>query len=152
MSSGNFKIKCGDDAIHSEGNVTIQNGIFTIAYCYEGIEDLMITVDDGTFDITSVDDGINSAGGTDSSDFGGRRPGREQLSSSFNRSITINGESSKLTCNGNRNTALDCDGIYTHNDGDITTNDGSKDNPGQMGGSGGPSGQNRMGHRRTNSN
>lgn len=156
ISGGEFELKTGDDAIHSDTAVTIQSGDFTIAYCYEGIEGLSVTIDDGTFDITSVDDGINAGGGTDSSGFGGGRPGQEQFESSSdsyitinggnfvivstgdsidsNGSLTINGGTLDLTCNGNGNTALDCDGSYTNNGGDVTTNDGSESNPGQMGG------------------
>ena len=51
-----------------------------------------------------------------------------------NGSLTINGGTLDLTCNGNGDTALDCDGTYTNNGGDVTTNDGSEENPGQMGG------------------
>ena len=163
---GEFELKTGDDAIHSDAAVTIQNGDFTIAYCYEGIEGLSVTIDDGTFDITSVDDGINAGGGTDSSGFGGGRPGQEQFASSSgsfitinegnfvivstgdcvdsNGALTINGGILDLTCNGSGNTALDCDGTYTNNGGNVTTNDGSENNPGQMGGQGGM-GQNRGG-------
>lgn len=161
IEGGEFQLKSGDDAIHSDDAVAIQNGSFTIAYCYEGIEGLSVTIDDGTFDITSVDDGINSAGGADSSGFGGGRPVQDQFSDSSDSVITINGGtlvvvstgdcidsnsdltinagSLDLTCNGNGNTALDCDGTYANNGGDVTTNDGSENNPGQMGGGmGGP--------------
>ncbi|MGI5894319.1 MAG: carbohydrate-binding domain-containing protein [Candidatus Merdivicinus sp.] len=156
ITDGDFELRSGDDAIHSDDAVTIQNGTFTIAYCYEGIEGLSITVDDGTFEITSVDDGLNAAGGADSSGFGGGRPGQDQFSASSDSFITINGGTFvvvstgdcidsngdltinagtlELTCNGSGNTALDCDGTYTNNGGDVTTNDGSENNPGQMGG------------------
>lgn len=172
ISGGGFELKSGDDAVHSDAAVSIRNGDFTIDYCYEGIEGLSVTIDDGSFDITAVDDGINAAGGTDSSGFGGGRPGQEQFSGSSDSFITINGGefvivsdgdcidsngaltieggTLDLTCNGNGNTALDCDGTYTNNGGDVTTNDGSESNPGQMGGGtgggmgggqGGPGGQ-----------
>lgn len=156
ITSGKFELKSGDDGIHSDAAVTIQHGDFTIAYCYEGIEGLSVTIDDGTFDITSVDDGINAGGGTDSSGFGGARPGQEQFGSSSdsfitinggnfvivskgdcidsNGALTINGGTLDLTCNGSGNTAVDCDSTYTNNGGDVTTNDGSENNPGQMGG------------------
>ena len=51
-----------------------------------------------------------------------------------NGTLTINGGTLDLTCNGSGNTALDCDGTYTNNGGDVMTNDGSESNPGQMGG------------------
>ena len=166
ITGGEFELKTGDDAIHSDAAVTIQNGDFTIAYCYEGIEGLSVTIDDGTFDITSVDDGINAGGGTDSTGFGGGRPGQEQFASSSdsfitisggnfvivstgdcidsNGALTINGGTLDLTCNGSGNTALDCEGTYTNN-GDVTTNDGSENNPGQMGGGMGGQGGMRPG-------
>ena len=155
VTGGTFELQSGDDAMHSDGAVTIQDGDFTISYCYEGIEGLSVTIDDGTFDIDSVDDGINAAGGADSSGFGGGRPGQDQFSASSdsfitinggefvivssgdcldsNGALTINGGTLDLTCNGNGNTALDCEGTYTNNGGEVTTNDGSEENPGQMG-------------------
>lgn len=156
ISHGVFELKSGDDTIHADAAVHLQNGDFTVAYCYEGIEGLSVTIDDGTFDIASVDDGINAGGGIDSSGFGGGRPNHESFSASSDNFITINGGNLvivstgdcidsngaltvnsgtlNLTCNGRGNTALDCDGNYANNGGDITTNDGSENNPGQMGG------------------
>ena len=169
ISHGVFELKSGDDTIHADATVHLQNGDFTVAYCYEGIEGLSVTIDDGTFDITSVDDGINAGGGIDSSGFGGGRPHHETFSASSDNFITINGGNLvivstgdcidsngaltvnsgtlNLTCNGSGNTALDCDGNYANNGGDITTNDGSENNPGQMGGSrGGPNGKRNTGN------
>ena len=150
--------------IKGESTYTINGGTFTIPYCYEGIEGLSITIEGGTFDITSHDDGLNAAGGADSSGFGGFG-GRPQDtfasdSDSFitinggtftivssgdcidsNGTLTINGGTLDLTCNGSGNTILDCDGTYTNNGGDVTTNDGSESNPGGMTGGGGMGGQ-----------
>ncbi len=157
VNGGKFTIKTGDDALHSDADVTIKDGEFDILYCYEGIEGQNITVEAGDFDISAYDDGFNAAGGADSSVFGGGFPGdrfggASDSSITFNGgnvvivsdgdcidsngSLTINGGKFDLTCNGNGNTALDCDGTYTDNGGDITTNDGSESNPGQMGGGG----------------
>ena len=47
----------------------IEDGSFKISDCYEGVEGLSITVDGGTFDITSENDGLNAGGGNDSSGF-----------------------------------------------------------------------------------
>ena len=154
---GTFTLNSGDDAVHCDDALTILNGTFTIPYCYEGIEGLSITIDDGIFDITSHDDGLNAAGGTDSSGFGGfggrQQDGFSASSDSFitinggtftivsggdcvdsNGALTINGGTLNLTCNGSGDTAIDCDGTYTNNGGDVTTNDGSENSLGQMGG------------------
>lgn len=157
IAAGEFTLSSGDDAVHCDDALTIQSGAFSIPYCYEGIEGLSITIEDGVFQITSNDDGLNAAGGVDSSGFGGFG-GRAQDtfaagSDSFitinggtltvvssgdcidsNGALTINGGTLELTCNGSGNTALDCDGTYVNNGGEVTTNDGSEENPGQMGG------------------
>ena len=159
ITDGVYELKSGDDAIHADGAIDIQNGDFTISYCYEGIEGLSVTIEEGSYDINAVDDGINAGGGADSSGFGGGRPDHEKFSSSPDSFITINGGNFvivstgdcidsngaltinsgvlNLTCNGRGNTALDCDGTYTDNGGEVTTNDGSENNPGHMGGMGG---------------
>ena len=157
LAAGEFTLSSGDDAIHCDDALTILSGSFTIPYCYEGVEGLSITIEDGAFAITSTDDGLNAAGGADSSGFGGFG-GRPQDtfaadSDSFitisggtftvvstgdcidsNGPLTVNGGTLDLTCNGSGNTALDCDGTYANNGGTVTTNDGSENNPGQMGG------------------
>lgn len=155
--AGEFTLSSGDDAVHCDDALAIQSGTFTIPYCYEGIEGLSITIENGTFDITSNDDGLNAAGGADNSGFGGFG-GRQQdtftsTSDSFitinggiftivssgdcidsNGALTINDGTLDLACNSKNNTALDCEGTYTNNGGDVATNDGSEENPGQMGG------------------
>lgn len=157
IAAGTFTLSSGDDAVHCDAALTIRSGSFAIPYCYEGIEGLSITIEDGTFDIVSSDDGLNAAGGADGSGFGGFVAQEQDTfsadSESFilingglltivstgdcvdsNGALTINGGTLDLTCNGSGNTALDCDGTYTNNGGDVTTNDGSEQNPGQMGG------------------
>ena len=151
--SGGFTISSGDDAIHADDAVSIENGTFSIPYCYEGIEGLSITIDGGSFHITSHDDGFNAAGGADSSGFGGRDEPFASSEDTFivinggeitvtsngdcldsNGNLSINGGTLDLSCNGNGNTALDCSGIYANTGGTVQTNDGSESNPGSMGG------------------
>lgn len=93
-----------------------QGDSISVEYWKEGIEGLFATVDDGSFVITSQDDGINSAGGADSSGFGGGRPRQDSFSEGSDCFIMING-------------------------GDVTTNDGSENNPGQMRGAVGNKGE-----------
>lgn len=71
INSGNFEISSGDDGIHSDEVLEINGGIINVTKSYEGIESADITINDGTIHIVSTDDGLNVAGGSDSSGFGG---------------------------------------------------------------------------------
>lgn len=59
ITDGSFTIQSGDDGIHSDTNLAISGGSVTILNSYEGIEAKNITVDSGTIQITSSDDGFN---------------------------------------------------------------------------------------------
>ena len=168
ITGGEWTLRTGDDGIHADASVLIQAGRFTIPYCYEGVEGLSVTIDGGTLDITARDDGINAAGGADGSGtaygFGRQDPfavnndcaitingGEITIVSDgdcldSNRSLTVNGGTLKLTCNGNGNTAIDANGTFSNNGGSITTNDGSESGTGGMGGGrGGMDGHGGMG-------
>lgn len=155
IASGEFTLSSGDDAIHSDAAITILDGTYTIPVCYEGIEGCSITIWDGTFSITSYNDGLNAAGdttgeGADPQIFLTINGGTLTVVSSgdcidSNGDLTISGGTLDLTCNGAADTALDVDGAYTHTGGSVTTNDGSEENPGSMGGRGGSPGGGRMG-------
>ena len=156
---GSLTIHAGDDAIHSGSDVVIRGGSFDIPSCCEGVEGRSVTIDGGTLNIVSSDDGINAAGSTDSSDFtaGGGDFAYNAACSvvvsggsitimsqgdciDANGDITVNGGTLELTCGGNGNTALDCNGAYTNNGGTVTTNDGSESGMGMGGPMGGQMG------------
>ncbi len=67
INGGTFVLASGDDAVHSDTSLEINNGDFDITWSYEGLESGIITINDGTFHILATDDGINVAGGNDSS-------------------------------------------------------------------------------------
>lgn len=75
INGGTFEITSGDDAIHAEETLTITAGTFNITESYEGLEALNIDVKGGEFKIVASDDGLNAAGGTDSSGTTGGRDG-----------------------------------------------------------------------------
>ena len=82
IAGGELSLRAGDDGVHADTILDITGGTLNIAKSYEGLEAIQIHISDGTVDLTASDDGINSAGGNDSSgfgnfdgsmDFGGRR-------------------------------------------------------------------------------
>lgn len=157
IACGSFHITAGKDGIHSDAALLICSGSFTIPDCYEGLEGLTVTIEGGSLDITSRDDGINAASGDSAGTtrgFGPQDPfavdedcaitingGSITIVSDgdcidSNGSLTVNGGSLKLTCNGNGNTAIDVNGSFSNNGGSITTNDGSESGTGGQGGRG----------------
>jgi len=74
IAGGTFTISTGDDGMHADTALEIDAGEIIITKCYEGLEGLTVYVCGGNISITASDDGLNSAGGSDSSNsvfFGG---------------------------------------------------------------------------------
>ena len=75
INGGTFEIASGDDAIHAEETLIVTAGTINITKCYEGLEALDIEVKGGDIQLVASDDGLNAAGGTDSSGMAGGRDG-----------------------------------------------------------------------------
>lgn len=77
ITDGSITLASGDDAIHADANLAISGGTLHISNSYEGLEGLSIDISGGSAYVTSSDDGVNAAGGNDSSSsngpFGGDR-------------------------------------------------------------------------------
>ena len=73
VKGGTFAIESGDDGFHADDTLTISSGTIDIKECYEGLEALHVKVEGGDLKMVCTDDGINAAGGTDSSGTGGFR-------------------------------------------------------------------------------
>jgi hypothetical protein len=113
INGGTFTLNCADDAIHSNGNVVIGNGTYSIATAddgihadstltfnggdvtisksYEGIESAIITLNKGTIHLTSSDDGLNCASGTESGGMGGMGGGFPGQTASGNNYLYVRG-------------------------------------------------------------
>ena len=118
INGGTFELASGDDAIHAEETLTITAGTFNITESYEGLEALNIDVKGGEFKIVASDDGLNAAGGTDSSGttggrdgmFGGGKHGMGGGMSSGNGSIIISGGNLYVKASGD---GIDANGTLT---------------------------------------
>lgn len=88
INSGSIVISSGDDGIHADDALIVSGGDITISKSYEGLEGTAVTVSGGKIDITASDDGINAAGGNDSSSIGGR-PGENTFNSNSSAQINI---------------------------------------------------------------
>ena len=123
VNGGTFEIASGDDAFHAEDTLTVADGTIHISESYEGLEGLHVIVSGGSTTLTASDDGVNAAGGTDSSGFTGGRDGmfaggmgRPGMGGSSNGSITISGGTLQITANGDgidANGTLDITGGHT---------------------------------------
>lgn len=98
---GAFSIASGDDGMHADDTLTIHGGTIRIGKSYEGIEGLSVTVTGGDIEVTASDDGINSAGGSDTGMPEGR-PGQNGFRSAQNSDcyIKITGGTVKVDASG----------------------------------------------------
>lgn len=114
ISGGTYTVSSGDDGVHADSNVTISGGSMEIAQSYEGIEGLSIDITEGEISVLASDDGINAAGGNDSSGFEGFRGGGDQFAATEGAYVNIAGGILRVNASG--------DGIDSN--GDITVSGG----------------------------
>ena len=124
INSGTYTLQSGDDGIHADSNLTIKNGTINITKSYEGLEASEITIDNGEISVVASDDGINVAGGSDSSSL--NRPGENNFNTNTSYILTINDGNIYINANGD---GLDSNGKIIMNGGTVLvdgpTNDGN---------------------------
>lgn len=124
INGGTFEIASGDDAFHAEETLTIIAGTINITESYEGLEALDVAIQGGNITLISRDDGLNAAGGNDSSGTTGGRDGMfndhgrmgNGMSAASNGSVTISGGTVKIQASGDgidANGSLTISGGYT---------------------------------------
>ncbi len=126
---GEFTLSSGDDGIHADTAVLIGGGTITITESYEGVEAQSITISGGVLDITASDDGINAAGGNDSSALGGR-PGQGSFNADTDAFLSITGGKITIDAGGDgidSNGALYVSGGETYVNGPTDNGNGALD-------------------------
>lgn len=123
---GSYTLSAGDDGIHGDSNVTIADGTIDIAKSYEGIEGLSIDITGGDISVLASDDGMNAAGGNDSSGFEGPGHGGDQFASTEGAYIHISGGLVQVNASGD---GIDSNGEIMISGGETyvsgPTNDGN---------------------------
>lgn len=114
VSGGTYTLASGDDGVHADSNVTISGGGIDITKSYEGIEGLSIDITEGEISVLATDDGMNAAGGNDSSGVEGPGPGGDQFAATEGAYIHIAGGVLHIDASG--------DGVDSN--GDITVSGG----------------------------
>ncbi|WP_423891315.1 carbohydrate-binding domain-containing protein [Corynebacterium argentoratense] len=64
LSGGTVNVNAGGDGVHSDVALLIDGGDVTVASSTEGLEAGLLSISDGTVNLTSSDDGINGFGAT----------------------------------------------------------------------------------------
>ncbi len=123
INGGSFEIASGDDAVHAEDTLTITACTLQVSTSYEGLEALNIYIKGGDIIVNASDDGLNAAGGNDSSGISGGRDGMfggggmgGGMSSSSNGNIEISGGNLTIYASGD---GLDSNGSLTISGGYI---------------------------------
>lgn len=89
INDGTYIMDSGDDGVHADQELIINGGVIQINKSYEGLEGLTVDIRAGDIDVVSMDDGINSAGGSDTLMSG--RPGQNSFASGDDCWIRISG-------------------------------------------------------------
>lgn len=121
VNGGTFQIASGDDAIHADETLDVNAGTINITESYEGLEALNLTISGGEITLVADDDGLNAAGGSDSSGTSGGRDGMfggDPMSSNSDGTLVISGGKLQITASGD---AIDANGTVEITDGYITT-------------------------------
>lgn len=105
IDSGTYNINAVNKAVRSITTITINGGTFNIR-SEEGIESTYIVINDGTYDISASDDGINAS---DKSDF-------------MSPTIEINGGNITINMDQGDTDALDSNGYLYINGGTLNIN------------------------------
>lgn len=115
INKGKLDISTGDDGIHTDTKLEISGGEIVIAKSYEGIEAQDIAISGGYIDVTSSDDGLNAAGGSDTNNEGDRM-WQDRFNTSRDVSFVISGGELYVNAQGD---GIDSNGSLTVSGGAV---------------------------------
>ena len=116
VNGGTFEIQTGDDGFHADNALCVNGGTIAVDESYEGLEGLSVDIRGGEITLYAEDDGINAAGGMDSSGFGGMRGG-DMFAANPDSFIYISGGTISIEAHGD---GVDSNGAFDISGGSIT--------------------------------
>ncbi|MDO4287867.1 MAG: carbohydrate-binding domain-containing protein [Eubacterium sp.] len=118
INGGSLDIASGDDGVHADSTLTLGGGTLNITQSYEGLEAMIVNINDGEFNVTASDDGVNAAGGDGSSqtDRPGANPMDTQNVDDGSIAININGGTLNINASGD---GLDSNASITQTGGTV---------------------------------
>lgn len=127
ISGGTLTLFSNDDGIHADGILKISGGIISISGSYEGLEGLVVNIEEGDISVYSSDDGINGTGTTGESIIisGGQLyvfaggDGIDSNSTTAYDGILIAGGKSVIISTGNSDSSIDTENGYKYTGGYI---------------------------------
>ena len=128
VANGSFTLNAEGDGISASYVVQLDDGTITISQCYEGLEGQIIDISGGVIDITASDDGLNAAGGNDSSNSNGPGGG-DPFSADEDAYINISGGQITIDASGD---GIDSNGDLTVSGGTIFVTGPANDGNGAM--------------------
>ncbi len=99
ISGGVLNLSSGDDGIHADSELDISGGEITVSRSYEGLEANVITVSGGNIQAAASDDGINVAGGNDTSSAGGMW-GHDMFANNDSCLLSVSGGTISINASG----------------------------------------------------
>lgn len=114
VKGGELTVSAGDDGVHAEKSVHVEgDSKLAITKSVEGIEGLEVVIDGGVIEVTSQDDGVNAAGGSDTETTGDPRAG---MFGEGEGEVIINGGTLTVNAGGD---GIDANGNVTVNGGTV---------------------------------
>ena len=126
INGGDVLLASGDDGIHADAALTINGGELNITQSYEGLESEVITINDGTIHLTASDDGINGSSGNSGAEAGAQPMWGGESGGAY---VYINGGYLYVDANGD---GLDSNGSIEMTAGTVIVNGPTNDGNGPL--------------------
>lgn len=106
---GKLSLSTRDDGIHAQNELVVRGGEVAVGPSYEGLEASSISISDGHVSVVASDDGLNAAGGSDTTS-------EEKWSGASTGNITISGGTVYISADGD---GIDSNGSFFMSEGDV---------------------------------